>query len=224
MARKDLSRTVIEGGRSYYNSWERRASHAVARARQREWLDAVRVEHDLADERAVVPPRHVYKGFHDKLAPAERWLASNVGRPWAKVRSELFETFDTRTTAGRHIVFDHMLPWVEDDRGGRFRVDKHGLLRHGRPRVYRTRPPLGGGRAALTERGWWQAMPLLLTPCTRLARCTLDHDWTGAPRHYVRLRALRPLTDREVRWVGQLPRPQRRRLVVDARRITVVWP
>lgn len=222
MARKDLSRTVIEGGRYYRNCWERRASHGIARAHEREWLDAVRFDHDLAEERAIAGRPHVYKMFRDKLAPAERWLESNVGRPWSTVRSELLQTFDTRTTAGRHIVFDHMLPWVED--GYVFRVDGKGILRHGRPRVYRQRPPLGGLRAALTDRGWWAAWPLLLTSCSRLSKCVLDHDWTEAPRHYVRIEAIRPLGDRETRWVGQLAAAVRRKVVVDARRINVVFP
>jgi hypothetical protein len=62
-------------------------------------------------------------------------MQSQVGRPWAKVRSELFQRFDGRTTAGRHILFDHLLrsvqtggiarsPWWFD-----FQVDRHGILR-----------------------------------------------------------------------------------------------
>ena len=41
MARKDLSRTVIEGGRYYGNSYFRRASHGIERATTREWLDRI---------------------------------------------------------------------------------------------------------------------------------------------------------------------------------------
>jgi len=29
----------------------------------------------------------------------------STGRPWSKVRGELFERFDARTNAGRHIIF-----------------------------------------------------------------------------------------------------------------------
>jgi hypothetical protein len=61
-----------------------------------------------------------------------------VGRPWHKVHSDIFELFDTRTTAGRHIVFDHLLdevcldPTVEIRyaRWARFVVTPSGILRY----------------------------------------------------------------------------------------------
>src|SRR5438105_10112930 len=89
LSRKDLSRTVIEGGRYYHNCDERRASHAIERANTRQWLDRVCIDPDVADESAPEPKPHISKLFHDKLAPAQRWLASQVGRPWDKVYSEL---------------------------------------------------------------------------------------------------------------------------------------
>lgn len=97
MATKDFSRTVIEGGRARFNCWERRRSHRVVRARERMALAGG------GDWDGVVIARRtpVWRAFADKLAPAERYLAAQVGRPWSKVRSELFARFDTRTTAGR---------------------------------------------------------------------------------------------------------------------------
>jgi hypothetical protein len=76
----------------------------------------------------------VYQGFDDKLAPAHRWLRAQAGRPWNKVRGELLSRFDTRTTAGRHIVFDHLLKSVERafdpfTRRHDMFVDQHGILR-----------------------------------------------------------------------------------------------
>jgi hypothetical protein len=140
VARKDLSRTVIEGGRSYDNCHRRRASHGQARAQQRAWLSTLRHDVEEADDSDVEPTPHVGRDFHDKLAVIRRWLASRCGRPWTKVYSELRATFDTRTTAGRHIVFDHMLPdvWRGDPtvdvvrRERFFVVDAHGILRRGR--------------------------------------------------------------------------------------------
>ena len=144
MARKDLSRTVIEGGRYYSNCWERRASHGIERATTREWLDRVAVDLDEADATLPPPRKRVYKMFRDKLAPAHRWLVAQVGRPWSKVYSELCARFDTRTVAGRHVVHDHMLQWVRryDDvqwRWWRSRyydlvIDRHGILRKPRSR------------------------------------------------------------------------------------------
>lgn len=150
MTTKNLARTVIEGGRSRYNRWERRYSNARERAHERVVSSNLLRTTDL--DGAVYQPRKVvYRGFHDKLAPAERWLGSQVGRPWNKVRSELFARFDTRTTAGRHIVFDHLLRDV--DAGGPvywrpdFVVDLHGILR---PTTnYRRRPR--APREPLTE-------------------------------------------------------------------------
>ncbi|MEP7051801.1 MAG: hypothetical protein ABJB12_15665 [Pseudomonadota bacterium] len=83
----------------------------------------------------VYPARQtVGRSFDDKLGPARRWLASQVGRSWNKVRSELFDRFDIRTTAGRHIVFDHLLNDVAiDGHSERYWVphwvDAHGVLR-----------------------------------------------------------------------------------------------
>jgi len=94
--------------------------------------------------------------FDDKLGPPRRWLGRQVGRPWNIVRSELLQRFDTRTTAGRHIVFCHMLRWVEHDGVARWRpflVDRHGLLRAAPPRArdvpYGWRPPLPRGEREL---------------------------------------------------------------------------
>jgi hypothetical protein len=130
MSTKDLSRTVIEGGRKYYNCWERRHSNRAVRAREREAL----ATGDDWDQVVITRRTPVRRNFHDKLAPAERYLAAQVGRPWAKVRSELFSRFDTRTTAGRHILFDHLLGDVNTGQQHRhswftFAVDRHGILR-----------------------------------------------------------------------------------------------
>jgi hypothetical protein len=112
MSTKDLSRTVIEGGRSHGNCHDRRDSHRGERRGVHQALDQIRDDHD-ADEILLAPRRQVSSSFYDKLAPAERWLRKQAGRPWDKVRGELFARFDTRTTAGRHIVFDHLLASVQ---------------------------------------------------------------------------------------------------------------
>src|SRR5678815_2009635 len=99
MATKNLARTVIEGGRAHYNRFQRRHSNSVERTHahvlERELCRAQEL-----DDVVFEPRQHVYRGFHDKLGPARRWLRSQVGRPWDKVQSELFARFDSRTTAG----------------------------------------------------------------------------------------------------------------------------
>jgi hypothetical protein len=133
MSTKNLARTVIEGGRDRYSSWARRHSNAVDRTKEREVSTRLLRSTDLDGEVYSRRPS-VFRGFHDKLSPAARWMESQVGRPWDKVRGELFARFDTRTTAGRHILFDHVLPSVEGGPRGflprvAFRVDRHGILR-----------------------------------------------------------------------------------------------
>lgn len=96
MSTKNLARTVIEGGRDGHSRFARRHSNAVERARSHV------IEHLLCSakdpENAFFPPRGAaYRGFDDKLGPARRWLQSQSGRPWDKVRSALFERFDTHT-------------------------------------------------------------------------------------------------------------------------------
>jgi hypothetical protein len=133
MSTKNLARTVIEGGRHRQNIWARRHSNAQERVSERELSVLLR---DRLDPDAVVYRKRapVYQGFDDKLRPAHRWLEAQAGRPWDKVRSELFARFDTRTTAGRHIVFDHLLRAVEHQPSHfphrhDMLVDRHGLLR-----------------------------------------------------------------------------------------------
>lgn len=130
MATKNLARTVIEGGRRHGNTWDRRASNGTHRTSARQVSGALIKGADA--EFTVYPARKVvWRTFNDKLGPAERWLASQVGRPWRKVRSELFARFDIRTTPGRHILFDHILPEVEGPpwRSPDYVVDHSGILK-----------------------------------------------------------------------------------------------
>lgn len=153
MSTKNLARTVIEGGRRPHNRFERRRSHGVERAS----AHAVtrRLHAGLDADLAVFPSRpQVWKSFDDKLGPARRWLRSQAGRPWDVVRSELFARFDTRTTAGRHIVFDHLLQEVRPFPFNPYRrrelwISTHGILRY-EPRS-RTRGPSYGRWGQLPE-------------------------------------------------------------------------
>jgi len=137
MSTKRLARTVIEGGRARYNTYERRRSHRGHRRREREYLRSLERQPELAD--AVAPPVRapVRKQHRDRLSAAERWLASHAGRPWREVEGTILATFDTRSIAGRHVVYDHLLPggWFYDREGWwrvnrriEFRIDDAGLL------------------------------------------------------------------------------------------------
>jgi hypothetical protein len=114
MSKKNLARTAIEGGRTGSNKWDRHYSHKETRAQERAFLGEVQSDLENYYEYDIEETRHVYKEFNDKLGPMYRWLQSQCGRPWNDVRSEVTKTFDTRTTAGRHIVYDHLLSSVEE--------------------------------------------------------------------------------------------------------------
>ncbi|HEY6558735.1 MAG TPA: hypothetical protein VI072_15735 [Polyangiaceae bacterium] len=161
MSTKNLARTVIEGGRAGYNKFERRHSNATQRTREREIEQALLNDADR-DEYAFPCRETVYRGFADKLSPAERWLERQIDRPWNKVQSEMFQRFDTRTTAGRHIVFCHLLRMVDLGTDGsrwyRYEifVDAYGILRRARHRhrVYASperRAPLPEPRQRLLQ-------------------------------------------------------------------------
>jgi hypothetical protein len=145
MSTKNLARTVIEGGRTHYYQFQRQHTNGVARVRTHELEHALCTRAD-ADNAVFEPRQPVYRDFADKLGPARRWLRSQVGKPWDKVRGELFARFDTRTTAGRHILFDHLLQEVRGPqhhialsfRRREFWISPHGILRY---RERRRKPP-----------------------------------------------------------------------------------
>lgn len=116
MSTKNLARTVIEGGRR--NVYERRKTSKDLRAAARAYLSRINQDWENWDEEAEPELTPEGKEFSDKLSPMYRWLDAQVGRVWAEVRSEVFEKFDTRTTAGRHITFDHLLSSVVDTTSG----------------------------------------------------------------------------------------------------------
>ena len=166
MSTKNLARTVIEGGRYRSGSQLCRYKNRALRTRTRVAPGDVASGRD-ADDLTIRPVWKVGRRFHDKLGPSVRWLASQVGRPWDLVRGELVRKFDPRTTAGRHIVFDHMLPSIHgedkfgccEDRFGchhTFLIDRHGLLRRvrSRPRAGRGRPNPCPAPSTSSARGW----------------------------------------------------------------------
>lgn len=54
------------------------------------------------------------KSLNENLAPLERYLRSQVGRPWAKVYGEVRQGVDTRSAIGLHVL-QHVPDLVETD-------------------------------------------------------------------------------------------------------------
>jgi hypothetical protein len=239
VSRKNLSRTVIEGGRYYRNCYFRRASHGDERASTRAWIDRVHADIEEAEESAPAPRKRVGKMFHDKLAPAQRWLRSQVGRPWSKVYAELRAKFDSRTVAGRHVVEDHMLKWViRHDDVDRFRyrsrfqlmIDAHGILRepmwNGRSyaKLERQVVTWASGRVcARTFRGWWWfrkegvgAECTIFWKCGHRRHYNFKDGWAYRHFHDYRYVPVSAMSARQVRYLERLPPDLRDPLVIKS--------
>lgn len=114
MSTKNLSKSVIQGGRSGYFKTEVFARIREERSAERTYLRHVAVDPDYDDENVQPLRRPAVVDQKDKLNPIYRFLDSRLGRRWDDVRSELFAKFDTRTTPGRHVLFDHLLKSVDE--------------------------------------------------------------------------------------------------------------
>jgi hypothetical protein len=234
VARKNLSRTVIEGGRSHRNIADRRQSHRTERVHTRAWLGQVRLDPECAEETAPRLRERVRKEFSDKLGAAFRWLERQVGRPWAKVEGELLAKFDTRTVAGRHILFGHMLPSVgagdpEAHRWARvgFIVDANAILRTSRwhqptwSRLERETSAWSAGRqAAALHRGWWwfrmgpAGAACTDRRCLLLLRCHVRFE--GSSYHSTQPVPDRAMTRGDLRRLKALPAELRERVLIAA--------
>ncbi len=113
MSKKCLARTVIEGGRTGVYKEVVRQQKKTERSRFRTYCRNVVVDPESAYDRIpIVEPPDNYQfdnKFKDKLSPMYGWLFAQIGKPWNEAYSEIRRKFDTRTTAGRHVVFDHLI-------------------------------------------------------------------------------------------------------------------
>lgn len=137
MSTKNLAKAVIQGGRNGESKYDRRRSSQDLRVQTKQYLKAVTLDPNIYDEEFEPEIKVVYKAFYDRLGPMYRWIKKQVGRPWDEVRSEIFQKFDTKTVAGRHITFDHLLSEINetasgyDDRGIIINSDTVRNWRHG---------------------------------------------------------------------------------------------
>lgn len=137
MSKKNIARTAIEGGRSGYSKHERRESSQHERVKVRAMIAASHGDPEAFDDVVIPKRRWAFKDFQDKLSPVRKWMDDRVGKSWNKTYSLMKQKFDSRTTAGRHIIYDHMLRdvWMSSDYSDnyakyhRYYVDDQGILR-----------------------------------------------------------------------------------------------
>jgi hypothetical protein len=113
MSKKNLAKTSIEGGRTRFNKYIRKHSNSEFRGYEHNFLSKVIIDSDLSESLYIKDRKKVRKKFNDKLTPVYKWLQSNCGEKWDSVYSKISSSFDKRTTAGRHIIYDHILKSVD---------------------------------------------------------------------------------------------------------------
>lgn len=151
MAKRNIARTAIEGGRAKRCRYEEHESTVRERRQEKVRLRRVIFDRDYADE-VIIEHRYSFVPwidllFADKLTPVYRWICKQTGRKWNDVYSEICEKFDKHSLAGRHIL-EHIDAWVDrHDEGPTwyyssfsetwyplhaydFIVDDEGILRH----------------------------------------------------------------------------------------------
>lgn len=114
MAKRNIARTAIEGGRAAHNRYDEHAEDRSERRAYNNYCHIARLDPEL-DEPGNWKMSHAtgrgYRDFADKLSPVYRWLCKQVGRPWDDVYSEICQRFENRSLAGRHII-GHIEAWV----------------------------------------------------------------------------------------------------------------
>lgn len=150
MATKDLGRTPLEAGNTTEYHETRREVRRQSRHEAKAFCRNAARDPEFCDAMpAPVAPEHRRPGacwpsdMHaDAIGPVKRWIHRQVGRLWDDVYSEIRSRFDTRTLAGRHIVEQHLLGYVDTDGSSLHQlrdlyVDEDGVLRERDTRYHR---------------------------------------------------------------------------------------
>jgi hypothetical protein len=147
-------------------------------------------------------------------------MRKRIGRPWREVEGDIRATFDTRSLAGQHIVFDHMLPTYHPPQAGwrvgrtSFVVDDEGILREQPRRPYAPYRWYGGSPPPLPEWvvRWLHGRKVGL----RGARAYwLEPTGRERPSGEPAYRQARALTDADLTLLHRLETHVRARVVVD---------
>src|SRR5258706_2010606 len=97
--RSDMHKVIVERPRMLRSRWTNKKT--ALRVRSADVLERGD-DYDSGPKRAS-SARHE-KRLNENLAPLQRYLARQVGRPWNKVYSEICRTIDTRSAIGMHVL------------------------------------------------------------------------------------------------------------------------
>ena len=93
------------------------------------WWSRTRFRHAMdEDGDGWLPPRH-HPLFSENLAPLQRYLESQVGRPWDKVHSEIRRRIDVGSAVQYHIlqhIYDRLAVQVWRDAEGVLMYSQRG--------------------------------------------------------------------------------------------------
>ncbi len=105
--RSDMAKVIVERPRVRLpkrdGSWYPRGS--LKNVFQRDW--------ELAPKREGMGHAYGEKWLNENLQPLVRYLRSNVGRPWDKVRSEIAAHVRCTSAVQKHVL-DHLADFVEE--------------------------------------------------------------------------------------------------------------
>lgn len=122
MSTKKLSRTVTEGKKSNRIKTGKKFLNKSFRAAERAYLDDIRKDLNFVDEE-VTPVREQNYGWRStRIAPAFRWLKSQVGRLWNDVHSDMCNLFEKNSDA-----YKCLLRRVEETPNYDYRQYKDGI-------------------------------------------------------------------------------------------------
>jgi hypothetical protein len=130
--REDMFKVIVERPRLIHGNWLRGGRESGFR----QFL----ASEDRPAKIGMLAGHQNRKWLNENLAPLRRFLASRVGRPWDKVRSELLNGIDQRNTVQQHIlthVDDYVLQQVRVLPRSELQPGKRGFVFQYRRNWYR---------------------------------------------------------------------------------------
>ena len=100
--RSDMQKVIVERPRLLRARWKNRKT--ALRLTTQQNIDALRNGEDYDSGPSRASSRRHEKWLNENLAPLERYLRRQSGRPWDKVYSEIRERIDARSATGLHVL------------------------------------------------------------------------------------------------------------------------